>query len=225
MKLVTNLSIAVLLLTVLSGCGGGGGGADFVPTDPNTIFEIEKPGGQSIGSSDSYTLSGTDSDGDHWTLSMSSQVQADTTFLGEPVSPIFSIVQLKYSPTGGIANASGTSYYKYEADGFYFIGDSGDTTTIASTTNLVPYAVKIGDLGEIGTYTDNVGDVTTMTWEISDGGNGLANLTVRSTTLDQFGNLFGSEVQTVLINPDGTVVSRNITLSYFDLELTIEFSD
>jgi len=223
MELVRNLSIAVLLLTALSGCGGGG--SDFVPTDPNTLFEIEKPGGPSIGSSDSYTLSGTDSDGDHWTLSMSSQVQADTTFLGEPVSPIFSIVQLKYSPTGGIANASGTSYYKYDADGFSYIGNKGDTTTVASTANLIPYTVKIGDIGEIGTYTDNVGDVTTRTWEISDGGNGLANLTVRSTTLDQFGNLFESEVQTVLINPDGTVVSRNITLSYFDLELTIEFSD
>lgn len=223
MKLVTNLSIAVLLLTVLSGCGGGGG--DFVATDPNTVFEIEKPGGQAIGSSSSYTLSGTDSDGDDWILSVSSQVQADTTFLGEPVRPVFSIAQLTYLPTGGIANTSVTGYYKYEANGFRFIGDSGDTTTIANTTNLVPYVGKIGDLGEIGTYTNNVGDVTTMTWEISDGGNGLANVIVRSTILDQFGNIIVGTEETALINPDGTVISRKATLSYYDFGYTIEFSD
>jgi hypothetical protein len=225
MELVTNLLIAVLLLTVLSGCGGGGGGSDFAPTDPNTVFEIEKPGGQSIGSSDSYTLSGTDSDGDDWILSVSSQVQADTTFLGEPVRSIFSIVQVKYLPTGEIANTSGTSYYKYDAGGFYFIGDSGDATTVANTTNLAPYSVKIGDLGEFGTYTNNVGDETTITWELADGGNGLAYWIVRSTTFDQYGNLTAGTEETVLINPDGTVVSRNVTFSYFDFGFTIEFSD
>jgi len=223
MKLFANLTIAVLLLIALSGCGGGG--SDFVPTDPNTVFEIEKPGGQSIGSSDSYTLSGTDSDGDRWTLSISSQVQADTTFLGESVRSIYAIGQLTYLPTGGIANTSVIVYYKYEANGFYLIGDSGDTTTIANTAKLVPYTGMIGDLGEIGTYTNNVGDVTTETWELSDGGNGLANWIVRSTTFDQYGNLIIGTVESALINPDGTVVSRKATLSYYDFGYTIEFSD
>jgi len=221
------LVFAVLAITACGGGGSGGGSDDdntFVPTDHNTVFRIDTVGGPAVGSTESWVLTGSDNDGDGWRLTVSIQVQADTTFLGEPVTPNFRTGQLTYLPTGGFVNIISTSYAQYVTDGLYYIGFSGDTTTVAYTASLVPYAGMIGDQGLMGTYTNNIGDVDTITWEIADGGGGLAKVIIRISTVDQFGFFQNSSVETILTRPDGSEVSRTIELTDFDTGLVVTLS-
>jgi hypothetical protein len=221
------LFLSVLLLVA---CGGGSGGSDsgstFVPTDPNTVFQLFPPGGPTVGESSTVNLSGTDNFGDSWTASGSSQVQADTTFLGESVRPTLTILNLTYVPTGAFVNVTSTSYTRYDAGAVYRIGISDtSTTTVSFIANPVPYTAKIGDLGIVGTYTNNVGDVTTQTWEIADAGSGRAKAILRSSTVDQFSTLISSSVDTTVILPDGTTVSTIVEVTLFNPDVVITLSD
>jgi hypothetical protein len=216
----------IAILFALSACGGGGGGDDnFVPTDPNTVFQLFPPGGPAVGTSSNTSLSGTDNFGDRWTATSSSQVQADTTFLGESVRPTLSIIGLTYVPTGAFINITSTSYIQYDVGAVYNIGSSSTTTTVSFLANPIPYTAKIGDLGVVGTYTNNVGDVTTQTWEVADAGSGRAKVILRTTIVDQFSTLIGSSVDTTVKLPDGTTVSTLAQISLFNPDVVINLSD
>ena len=122
-----HLILAIVVFT-LAACGGGGGDSSFKPTDPNTVFQLFPPGGPATGTSENRSLTGTDNFGDSWTATISSQVQSDTTFLGEAVRPTLSIIGLTYVPTGGFINITSTSYIKYDVNAVYSIGSSDSTT-------------------------------------------------------------------------------------------------
>jgi hypothetical protein len=223
MKHIYLVLFSISILT-LSACGGGD--SSFKPTDPNTVFQLFLPGGPATGASENWSLTGTDNFGDSWTATISSQVQSDTTFLGEAVRPTLSIMGLTYVPTGGFINITSTSYIKYDVNAVYSIGSSdGTTTTVAYSANPLPYTAKIGDLGVVGTYTNNAGDVSTQTWELADGGSGRAKIILRSSIVDQFSTPIGSSVDTSLIRPDGTTVSYQAQITSFNPDLVINLSD
>ena len=77
----------------------------------------------------------------------------------------------------------------------------------------------------MGTYTNNVGDVTTQTWEIADAGSGRAKAILRSSTVDQFSTLISSSVDTTVILPDGTSVSTIVEVTLFNPDVVIILSD
>lgn len=95
------------------------------------------------------------------------------------------------------------------------------TTTVAATTSVPPETVKIGDFGNTGTYTDNVGDVDVQSWRVDDGGSGRAKLVQLSNETDQFGDLQISSTTTDLIDTGGNIISEEIVLFFATLGVTL----
>jgi hypothetical protein len=95
------------------------------------------------------------------------------------------------------------------------------TTTVSATTFAIPQTVKIGDFGNTGTYTDNVGAVEVKSWRVDDGGSGRAKLVYLSTDTDQFGNLETSSTTTDLIDTGGNVISEVVEVFFATLDITL----
>jgi hypothetical protein len=111
-------------------------------------------------------------------------------------------------------------------DVVYSIDTSNNSsTTVAYAANPLPYTAKIGDFGVVGTYPNNVGDVTTQSWELADGGSGRANVILHTSIVDQFSTLIGSGVDTSLILPDGTTASYQAQIILFNPDVVINLSD
>jgi len=138
MNLFKNITISLLLLTVISACGGGGS-----PTDPNTVFQTFPPGYFTTGYSNTINFTGTDSTGDDYTGTASEQTQAQTTFLGEPAIPVLAQIQLTNTSTGGFASNVGTSYFTTSASDRHYLGYSdSSSTTVSATTFAIPQTAK-----------------------------------------------------------------------------------
>ena len=216
------LAIVVFTLAACGGGGGGGGGDDFVPTDPNTVFQTFPPGYFTTGYSDTVNYTGTDSRGDVYTFTGSVQTQAQTTFLGEPAIPLLAQVQITNTSTGGFASNTGTTYYSTSASDRRHLGYSDSSeTTVSATTFAIPQTATIGDFGVVGTYTNNAGEVDDQSVRLDDGGNGRAKLVILSTKRDQFGALLISSTSTTLIDTSGNPISGKIEIFYADIGVTL----
>jgi hypothetical protein len=220
------VTFTIFVLIGLVACGGGSGGGgddDFVPTDPSTVFSLFSPGFFTQGDSDTISCSGSDNLGGRYTATVASVTQAQTTFLGTPAVPRFVQVQLTNTSSGATVNNIGTGYYSTSASDRRYLGFSDlFTTTVSATTFTIPNTALIGQFGNVGEYTDNAGNVETLSWRLDDGGNGRARRVELATEVDQFGFLIGSSTETTLINPDGTEIST--TLVIFDADLGVTFT-
>jgi hypothetical protein len=216
--------LALLGTLFLVGCGGGGGAAapTDVPTDPNTVFRSSPTGYFTEGYSATGNYTGTDSEGGVYTATLSEQTKAQTTFLGVPAIPILGLLQLTNTANGGFVSNTVTVYYTTSASDRHYLGSSdSSTTTVSSITDALPESGKIGDFGVIGTYTDNVDNVTEQSWRLDDGFNGRAKLVNLSTVTDQFGTLTLSTTTTSLIDTSGNVISQELIAFYADIGVTL----
>lgn len=218
-----HLAFAIVVFTLVAcGGGGGGGGDDFIPTDPNTVFRASPIGFFTEGRSKMMNCTGTDTAGGTFTAVFSDQTQAQTTFLGGPAIPILGQLQLTNTATGAFVSNTGTSYASTSAVDRRYLGYSDSTTTtVSATTSVLPETVKIGDFGNIGTYTDNVGDVDVQSWRVDDGGSGRAKLVNLSNETDQFGILQISSTETDLIDTGGNVISQVVEVFFATLGVTL----
>ena len=219
-----HIILCSFFILTLSACGGGGGGGgdDFVPTDPNTAFRTSPAGSFTEGSSGTMNCKGKDTDGGKHTAVFSSLTQAQTTFLGIPAIPILGQLQLTNTVTNAMVSTIGTSYASTSAGDRRYLGYSNSTTTtVSATTSVIPETVKIGDFGNTGTYTDNVGNVDVKSWRVDDGGSGRAELVALSNVTDQFGDLQTSSTTTDLIDKGGNVISEVVVIYYATLGVTL----
>jgi len=211
--------LLVFAVLAIASCGGG---SNFVPTDPNTVFQLLPTGYFTDGYSKTTNFTGSDSAGGVHTATLSEQTQAQTTFFGEPAIPVLGQIQLTNTVTGAFVSNVGTEYYSISASDRRFLGYSdSSSTTVSATTSAIPQTAKIGDFGSIGTYTDNVGDVDVTSWRLDDGGSGRAKMVALSTETDQFGTLTVSSTTTTLIDTSGNVISQEIVIFYADIGVTL----
>ena len=178
------LLIVVTVIVPLQGCGGGGGSSN-VPNDPSTIFSLFPAGYFSPGYSESYTLSGTDTNGRRYTASQSRETQSPSTFNAVAAIPVEIFSRLEETASGSVAVAIGTEYYSTNVANPDYLGSINTTdgiTLLASTTTAYPETATIGDFGAVGTYTDNVGETDAIAWRLDDGGNGNGRLVISTTT-------------------------------------------
>ena len=213
-RLLLTLTLAVISLISI-GCSSGGGDSAPPPTDPTTEFSLFAPGAFTAGYTFSMNLSGSDSAGGTYTGIMATQTQAQSTFLGQDAIPALLQLQLTNTTTGASINSTTTGYYSTLASDRHYLGSSDSTqTTVSALTTAIPETAKIGQLGIIGTYTYNTGDVQEQSWRLDDGGNGLAKYVVQSTFKDQFGSLLQTTTTTATI--DSTGVSHGGQIVIFD---------
>jgi hypothetical protein len=206
---------------VASGGGSGGGDDDFVPTDPNTVFKVFPPE-YFTNYSKSINYSGSDTAGGKFVGTFSEQTQSQTTFLGELAIPILVHIQLTNTVTNAITSNIGRGYYSTSANDRRNLGYSdGSSTTVSAITFAIPETGRIGDFGVAGTYTENTGSVTERSWRIDDGGNGRAKLVLLTDVTDQFNDLETSGTTVDLIDVNGNVISRTLTIYFADLGITL----
>ena len=212
--------LIVFLVSLIAACGGGGGGS--TPTNPDTVFQVFPSAMFVPGTIKTTNYTGTDNNGGTYTGVLSEQTQTESVFLGQAAIPVLSQLQFTNTGTGASVTGISTTYFSTSVTDRRFLGTSDSTTTtVTANTTPIPQTVKIGDFGNIGTYTDNAGNVTTVTFRIDDGGNGNGKAVVIQTERDQFGALVSTETTESIIDPSGNTLSETIIIFFNDLGVTV----
>ena len=221
------LSLLTLFGVLISGCGGGGGtspstGGGGTPTDTSLSFKIF-PDNYFVNYDVSASLTGADNKGITYTGSISEKTLAETTFLSENAIPIETKINFT-SSNGGFAAVIQNQYFGTNVSDRRYLGVNGVVETVSANTNTIPATGKIGDSGTVGTYTDNAGSISTLTWSIEDGFNGNAKLVFITTTNNSLGNLDNTFTTTYLIKPDGTRLSVELKTYNVNVDLEVTLS-
>ena len=88
-------------------------------------------------------------------------------------------------------------------------------TATATSTSVIPTTATIGNSGTIGSYVRNDTSTFTKNWALVDGFNGKAKLIVTTTSNDTSGNLYAITKITNLISQDGTKLSEEVVITYY----------
>ena len=148
-------SILVLLACVLVGCGGGGGGGSS-STPADTTFMSFPAGYFSAGYQESFTLTGSDTNGGKYTGTYLVKTESSTTFNGEQAIPVTGLLSLTNTTTKATITETGADYYSVDATDRILLGSEnttyGDTST-GSSLSALPQTAEIGNFGELGAYS------------------------------------------------------------------------
>ena len=228
------LVIVFIGLVLLGACGsGGGGGGDSsststpapTPTDTNLAFQLFPAGFFSSGYTETYQLSGSDTNGGAYTATLSATTQAQTTFNGQPAIPVQSVVKITNTQTGAFVTGTSTGYHSTDSGSRMYLGFTDNTTSTTYTAvslNIIPQSAKIGDIGVVGTYSGG-GETDQISWQLTNANNGLANLVTNNTTTIS-GNLQWSEEHIFVIDQQGNRKSLTIKIYYASNGVTITLS-
>ena len=215
-----------LLALLISGCGGGGTstntGSGKNPTDTNLSFKLF-PDNYFVNYDVAANLAGSDNKGNTYTGSIAENTLPETVFLSGNAIPIETVINFTAS-NGGFAAVTQSQYFGTNASDRRFLGIGGDITTVSASTFTIPTTAKIGESGTAGTYTDNSGAISTLTWDIKDGFDGKAKLILLTTTNTQSGNLDNTFSTTYLIEPDGTRLSVELQTFNENVDLEVVLS-
>ena len=213
--------LILFALILIQGCSSGGGDS-VTPTAPTTEFHLFPIGSFSAGYTDTQNLTGTDTAGGIYTGTLSSQTQAQSTFLGQAAVPILIQLQLTNTANGALVSSISTGYYSTSATDRHYLGSSDSTqTTVSAVTSAIPLTATIGSFGVIGTYTFNTGNVVEQSWRLDDGGNGLAKRVLLSTLKNQFNQVEFSTTTTSTIDTSGNFITTQLVIYYPSTGITI----
>jgi hypothetical protein len=82
--------------------------------------------------------------------------------------------------------------------------------TVPTAYNALPATIKIGDFGVGSTLSYSNGATISGTWQVQDGGSGLAKLIIISNTYSAL-----SEQDSIFINAAGDVISAELKIHNF----------
>lgn len=220
--------IASIVVVLLSACGSGGGSSTpapvSAPTDTNLAFQLFPAGFFSNGYTETYQLSGSDTDGGTYTATLSTTTQAQTTFNGQPAIPVQSLVKITNTQAGVSVTGTGVGYYSTGSASRMYLGftDNTTSTTYAPvSSNVMPQSAKIGESGVVGTYSGG-SETDQITWQLMNANNGLVNLVENNTTTIS-GILQSSEEYSFVIDPQGNRKSLTVKIYYAD-DITVTLS-
>ena len=219
----------------LFGCGGGNGGGTTTtdtdtptdtPTDTSLVFSIFAPEYFDGSYSASYSLAGSDTNGDSYTATQN--VESGTvTMYPKPVKEIIVDTSITNTDTNAPIKILDKKYFTYEANNTdirYFASENSFdgyiTTAIAISNEIIPLTATIGDLGKVGDYIRNDGSSFTQSWKLTDGFNGKAKLIV-TTTSNIVSDLYPTTIEKLLISQDGTISGFELIITYHQSGNTI----
>lgn len=217
MKLLTRLLVLPLLAFSLTNCG------DDDDDDNNDVsaeieYQLFPDGYFSAGFREEYSMTGINTSGVEFEGTHFQLTQSTTSFEGQQVNPILS--QSDWTDTnGGAFSVASLAYYSTDPNNRTLVGTEDILTKIVSTTSTtenIPITAQIRDSGQVGTFTDVFGSVTTQTWELQSADDGLANIVWASETRDVLGTLIVEGHTGYVINQDG--VRQSLSL-LFDIKI------
>lgn len=217
----------ISLLTACFGSSGGGGGNDDdgggggTSPNPDAEFRIFPVGYFNDGYREEFEVEGSNVLGNYeGTLVKSTQDQ--TTFNGNNVIPVrtFSHWWSVLNPLDDVELIEDEYFSLTENDrqrlGYVFLTFA--ISAFPSSTTAIPVKAKVGESGDIGTYTDSVGETREVSWELEAGDNdGEAKLTFNHTRKFSDDSIHIIHEFTYVIDEDGN--RKSIAISHDDQHL------
>jgi len=221
-----------MIISALSlvGCGGGDAGTTTTsttsgtdtPTDTSLVFSIFVPEYFDGNYAVSYTLAGSDTNGDSYIATQDITSGEVKTYNLPPPKPVKEII-VSTSITNTSTNPPietdilDKKYFTYETDIKYAASeitiDSATYVVRTITNEVIPLTATIGDAGTVGNYT-RAGTSFTQSWELTDGFNGKAKLIVTTVPDDTSSDLYPTTIEKLLISQDGTVSGYELIIIY-----------
>jgi len=218
-----------MIISALSlvGCGGGDAGTTTTsttsgtdtPTDTSLVFSIFAPEYFDGNFSVSYSLAGSDSNGDSYTATQSIDSGAVSKYLFKDVKEIIVSTSITNTVTSAPLDILDKKYFTYGANNsdirLYASENLLGFSAIAQTDYVIPLTATIGDAGTIGEYfRANDSSSFTQSWELTDGFNGKAKLIVTTVPSDTTpSGLYPTTVEKLLISQDGTVSGYELIIT------------
>jgi|GEM_PF-2815993 len=163
-----------------------------------TVYDVSKYTSLTTGASLSFTFTGTDTASGTYTGSLETTVVGPTTFNGSNVIEKDTLVIVTKTGVGVVLSTTEKAYYNADRTLSEIVFPNGVTATPVNAF-VLPTTVQIGNFGGQSLDYSN-GNNLTSTWQVVNGSNDNAIVTVATTT-----NLALSEVDTLTFTPTGDV--------------------
>ncbi|MGH1365950.1 MAG: hypothetical protein ACRBF0_20495 [Calditrichia bacterium] len=200
----------LLLLTFLSSCGG----SDPQSPEPTEVsFQLFPNGYFSAGFREEYNITGTSPSGLMLQGTHLQLTQTATSFNGQQANPVRIQNDWTDTNTSQMFSNGSTEYYSTATDNKTLLGSQDLFTMVIGipvSAAVIPQTAKIGDSGTHASYTDNLGNTTTLTWTLQDAGNNQARLVWASETRDVNSVLLIEGNTSYVISENGTRQSMTI---------------
>jgi hypothetical protein len=174
----------VLLVLLVSACGGGGGESfSSTPTDPDQSFSLSLFNSTKPGLVYATNLTGSDTNGNSFVGSFSVANRAQEMLGGSLVTPQDALLYLDSGTQSLTVTAT-----NYTDDSGLFVFMEVQTTGLECTPvspDSLPSSVKIGDSGVRSPQICNDNTTTEVNWRVEDAGNGNIDFIETDTDKDQ----------------------------------------
>ena len=192
MKNFKSLLIMLIVSFTFSGCGGDDStNSTTTPTNQKT-YQLFPNGYFSTGFREEYSITGTDESGAVFARGTRLELAQQTkTFDNQQVIPI--LVQHDWTDINLGAEVTTSVLSNYSTGNeLRLIGEENlldGITSIGSNLSIIPSNAKVGDSGSIGSYVDNIGNTTEITWRLEAGTGDFAKVFIKSVIKDSAGTI------------------------------------
>lgn len=231
--------ILILSALILSACGGGGGGGSSTPTAPSastSAFALDTAATNIFSSSQTFNIAARTQNGRNLSINIGLTPQPNTTFEGQNVSVLQSVITLRENNT---VTDTGTSRTFFSVSPLVIRGSAttgdpdGQNYEVSTATNPLPASANVNSNGPLAN-TQYFSDVTKttqtgtnlITYSLEADTSNTAFLCFNNTIRNFFNTILGTQSECYRISPDGTVLGLKIALGIYDngvLQETIQF--
>lgn len=221
MKKIFCLFSAILLF----GCGGGGGSSTpATPTPVGTTVSMATFKGLYYGTATpgtqmSFTLSGSDSQGNSWTGSFAAVSDGPTTFESQNVTKSRTLVTLQRGTSTPVTGIS-SRYFLTSNSTLYKSVSSLGVTSVPTTQTLMPNTIQVGDFDNFLNTTNSDGTTSTGTWRLDADFNGNSKFVLSGITRTG-GTVTGLEDDTFYLDSSGNPYRMEISVTVSGVTVTM----
>ena len=215
------------IFILLTACGGDDGNVNLDPEA--ATFKFFPHGFFVAGYREEFDFNGTRVNAD--TNEQLDVFTNNTVIVTQPEGVFNSTSVIHVLDVGEISLAFGTvttpvsvtQHYTIDNNDRRYLGDAAILYDITATstpvsTSPIPETVRIGDLGNVGTYLDNFGSRIIIRWDVTDAGNDQARLTWTTNIENAASGIQQSEREDIfIIDVNGNRVSKEIYFESFTL--------
>jgi hypothetical protein len=211
----------VMLVLLMSACGGGDSSPASTPTSPAQSFSLAKLQSTTLGTVYSTQLSGSDSDGTSYTGTISLANRAQEMLDGVLVTPR----DLLLSLDGGTPYVvTATSYVDTSNNLISLVIQTTGVVCTPVSPNNIPSSVKIGDFGILSTLVCDDNTTQESNWRIEDAGNGNILAITNATAKDEFSAIISVAEVSYTLDGNGNIIAFKTVVTIHASNFTLTYS-
>jgi len=213
---ITSLLLTAAMLLLTSGCGGGGSATSTDTPTPAGVavniatFKSIYHGTATTGSQASFSLNGSDLQGNAWTGSYSVTSDGATTFETQNVTAshcLLNIQKTNYSPTTLLT----TRYYLSPDEVTYKTIDYSGRILVTIAEVPLPDIPRVGEGGAC-TTSNSDSTTSTITWKLDPDVNGNSILSFITVTKAADNSIVAEESDSFYLDPSGNAFKMTVTV-------------